>query len=59
MRAQSAWAVAWNEMGHELAQRLGLTLFGRAMNKHFLCYSGFERFDAQPELAEAVPAISR
>jgi FdhD protein len=46
------------QMGHELAQRLGLTLFGRAMNKHFLCYSGFERFDAQPELAVSVPAIS-
>jgi FdhD protein len=47
------------QMGHELAQRLGLTLFGRAMNKHFLCYSGFERFDAQPELAVAVPTSPR
>ncbi|MBS0449129.1 MAG: formate dehydrogenase accessory sulfurtransferase FdhD [Proteobacteria bacterium] len=33
-------------MGHELAERLGMTLFGRAANKHFLCYTGFERFDA-------------
>jgi len=40
-------------MGHELATRLGMTLFGRAANKHFLCYSGFDRFDAQPELASA------
>jgi FdhD protein len=35
-------------MGHELAVQLGLTLFGRAANKHFLCYCGFERFDAEP-----------
>ncbi len=37
------------QMGHELATRLGLALFGRATNRHFLCYSGFERFDAEPE----------
>lgn len=36
-------------MGHELATRLGMTLFGRAANRHFLCYCGFERFDAEPE----------
>jgi FdhD protein len=40
------------QMGHELAVRLGLCLFGRATNKHFICYSGFERFDAEP-LAKA------
>ena len=39
------------QMGHELATRLGMTLFGRAMNRHFICYSGFERFDAEPALA--------
>ena len=37
------------QMGHELATRLGLALFGRATNRHFICYSGFERFDAEPE----------
>lgn len=37
------------EMGHALAERLGLCLFGRATNRHFICYSGFERFDAEPE----------
>jgi FdhD protein len=37
------------EMGHELAAQLGLTLFGRATNRHFLCYGGFDRFDAEPE----------
>jgi len=37
------------QMGHQLAVQLGLALFGRAMNKHFICYSGFDRFDSQPE----------
>jgi FdhD protein len=36
-------------MGFDLASRLGITLFGRAANRHFLCYSGFERFDSEPE----------
>jgi FdhD protein len=36
-------------MGHELATKLGMALFGRASNRHFLCYSGFERFDSEPE----------
>jgi len=36
-------------MGHELASKLGMTLFGRAANRHFLCYTGFERFDSEPE----------
>jgi len=39
------------QMGYELATRLGMALFGRATNRHFICYSGFERFDAQPEPA--------
>jgi FdhD protein len=39
------------QMGHELAQRLGLCTIGRAMNKRFLCYSGAERLLLQPELA--------
>ena len=38
------------QMGYELAQRLGLALFGRATNRHFICYGGFDRFDAQPEV---------
>ena len=37
------------QMGYELALRLGLALFGRATNRHFICYCGFDRFDAQPE----------
>jgi FdhD protein len=39
------------EMGLEIAQRLGMALFGRATNRHFICYCGFERFDAVPEPA--------
>src|SRR5262249_36394420 len=33
-------------MGHDLATRLGMTLFGRAGRHQFICYSGFDRFDA-------------
>ena len=43
------------QMGHELAVRLGLALFGRATNRHFICYSGFARFDAQPEPERPLP----
>ena len=39
------------QMGYELACKLGLCLFGRATNRHFICYCGFERFDSQPEPA--------
>ena len=39
------------QMGHEVAQRLGLCAIGRATNKHFLCYSGAGRLQLQPELA--------
>lgn len=39
------------QMGHEVAQRLGLCTIGRATNKHFLCYSGADRLHLQPDLA--------
>lgn len=39
------------QMGHEVAQRLGLCTIGRATNKRFLCYSGADRLQLQPELA--------
>jgi FdhD protein len=39
------------QMGYELARALGLALFGRATNRHFICYCGFERFESQPEPA--------
>ncbi|RQO63248.1 sulfurtransferase FdhD [Paucibacter sp. KBW04] len=34
------------QMGFDLAQQLGLCLIGRAKGRHFIVYSGFERFDA-------------
>ena len=37
------------QMGFEVASKLGMALFGRATNRHFICYCGFERFDAEPE----------
>ena len=37
------------QMGHRLATQLGMALFGRATNRHFIAYCGFDRFDAQPE----------
>ena len=42
------------QMGHEVAQRVGLCAIGRATNRHFVCYAGAERIVFQPELA--VPA---
>ncbi len=41
------------QMGHEVAERLGLCAIGRATNKRFLCYTGSERLQLQPELAPA------
>ena len=41
------------QMGHEVAQRIGLCAIGRATNKHFLCYTGAQRLVLQPELAGA------
>jgi len=41
------------QMGHAVAQRLGMCAIGRATHRHFLCYSGAERLLLQPELAGA------
>jgi FdhD protein len=41
------------QMGHDVAQRLGLCAIGRALNKRFLCYSGAHRLQLQPELADS------
>jgi FdhD protein len=46
------------QMGHEVAQRLGLCTIGRAMNKRFLCYTGEKRLRLQPELAAPAAAPS-
>ena len=39
------------QMGHAVAERVGLCTIGRATNKHFLCYTGAERLQLQTELA--------
>ena len=39
------------QMGHMVAQRLGLCAIGRATNKRFLCFTGAHRLVLQPELA--------
>ena len=44
-------------MGHRMAEQLGMALFGRAANRHFLCYTGFERFDSEPEPQRAVRVV--
>lgn len=40
------------QMGLDLANQLGMTLFGRAGNRHFLCYSGFDRFDGEAQVID-------
>jgi FdhD protein len=39
------------QMGHEVAERLGLCTVGRATGRHFLCYTAPDRLQLQPELA--------
>ena len=39
------------QMGHAVAQRLGLCAIGRATNKRFVCFSAANRLTLQPELA--------
>jgi FdhD protein len=36
-------------MGLDVANKLGMTLIGRAIKRRFLCYVGAERFDSEPE----------
>lgn len=44
------------QMGHAVAQQLGLCAIGRATNRRFVCYSGADRLVLQPELAQS-PAV--
>jgi FdhD protein len=32
------------EMGHEIASRVGITMLGRAVGKHYLLFTGNHRF---------------
>ena len=38
------------QMGHQVAQMVGLCAIGRATNKRFVCYSGAQRLTLQPGL---------
>lgn len=44
------------QMGHQVAEQLGLCAIGRAMNRRFLCYSAAHRLRLQPEPAR--PAVA-
>jgi FdhD protein len=39
------------QMGHQVAQAVGLCAIGRATNKRFVCYASPQRLKLQPELA--------
>jgi len=36
------------QMGHEIATKVGITMIGRATGRHFLLFTGAERFRASP-----------
>lgn len=44
------------QMGHQVAQAVGLCAIGRATNKRFVCYANPQRLTLQAELAGARPA---
>ncbi len=41
------------QMGHEIAERLGVCTVGRAMNRRFLAYTGLQRLTLDASLADA------
>ncbi|HYW56406.1 MAG TPA: formate dehydrogenase accessory sulfurtransferase FdhD [Polaromonas sp.] len=43
------------QMGHQVAQAVGLCAIGRATNKRFVCYAHPQRLKLQPELAGPKP----
>jgi FdhD protein len=46
------------QMGHQVAQTVGLCAIGRATNKRFVCYANPQRLKLQPELAGTKPMAS-
>jgi FdhD protein len=46
------------QMGHEMASKLRMTLFGRAANRRFICYTGFDRFDREGHPGQPPYAVS-
>lgn len=43
------------QMGHQVAQAVGLCAIGRATNKRFVCYSSAQRLKLEPALAGSRP----
>ena len=41
------------QMGYEIAQKTGITMIGRAVNKHYLLFTGTERLVKAPTLASS------
>jgi FdhD protein len=41
------------QMGYEIAQRVGITMVGRCQGRHYLLFTGGERFVRQPVTALA------
>jgi len=41
------------KMGHEIAERVGITMIGRAVNKRYLLFTGAKRFVKSPASAHA------
>jgi FdhD protein len=35
------------QMGYDIAKRVGITMIGRAVNKHYLLFTGVERLRSQ------------
>jgi len=41
------------QMGYEIAQNTGITMIGRAVNRHYLLFTGAERLTRTPVLSRA------
>lgn len=46
------------QMGYDIAQRLGIALFARCANRHFLLYTAPERFIAEPMARPITTAVA-
>jgi FdhD protein len=42
-------------MGHDIAGRLGITMIGRCQGKHYLLFTGADRFTGRAETSERTP----
>jgi FdhD protein len=43
------------QMGHMVAERVGMSLLARCTGKHFLLLTGHDRLEFQPQLLEPAP----